>query len=421
MTSSPPKSTERAASIREAAADLDAEGAGAVTRLLRSLPARPRLLGLGEALHDERPVHELRNEIFRELVEHEGYRAFAIESDCVAGLVVDEYVRTGAGSLDDVMRTGFSHGFWDREATRELIRWMRTWNEGRPDGDRLRFFGFDAPLEMTSAASPRHTLVALHDYLTAAGVAVPCTRERLLTLLGPDVRWTNEAAALDPSQSVGSSPDVAELRLLADDLVPLLTVHAPRLIPATSREEWERAHLYARTATGLLRYHTIMADPAPERVVRMLGLRDAMMADNLEAIARHGPALVFAHNRHLQREASRWQLGDLALEWWSAGAITSARLGSGYAFLATALGTVPHQGLGLPDPGTIEGVLTTLPGERYVLDSRRLAAAVREAGLVQRTDVADNHGYFPLDPAELGKTDGIIFLKNVRGPGPQAP
>lgn len=403
-----------APAVRDAARDLDAEGVAAVTRLVRSLPARPRLLGLGEALHDERPIHELRNEIFRELVEHEGYRAFAIESDCVAGLVVDDYVRTGAGSLDDVMRTGFSHGFWDREATRDLLRWMRAYNEGRPDEDRLRFFGFDAPLEMMSAASPRHTLLALHDYLTAAAVPVPCSRDTLERLLGPDERWTDEAAAMDPSRSVGGSPDVAELRLLTDDLVPLLTVHAPHLLRASSREEWERAHLYARTATGLLRYHTIMADPSPERVARMLGLRDAMMADNLEAIAQHGPALVFAHNRHLQREKSTWQLADLALEWWSAGAITSARLGTGYAFLASALGAVRHQGLGDPDPGTVEGVLATLPGERHVVDSRLLAAAVKDLAPARRTDAAANHGYFPLDPAHLGETDGIVFVRNVR-------
>ncbi|MGW4795596.1 erythromycin esterase family protein, partial [Nonomuraea sp. NPDC004297] len=145
------------------------------------------------------------------------------------------------------------------------------------------------------------------------------TRDTLDGLLGPNERWTDEAAALDPSRSVGDHPDVAALRLLADDLVPLLAVHAPRLIPATSREEWDRARMYARTATGLLRYHAGMAEPSAARVARLLGLRDAMMADNLEAVAPHGPALVFAHNRHLQREPSTWRLAGMELEWWSAG------------------------------------------------------------------------------------------------------
>lgn len=401
--------------VLDAVLGRDAEGPAAVVRLLRSLPARPRLLGLGEAMHGERAVEDLRNEIFRELVEHAGYRAFVLESDCVAGLAVDEYVRTGAGCLDDVMRTGFSHGWGAREANRELVSWMRARNEGRPAGERLRFFGFDAPLEMMSAASPRRALLALHDYLAAGEVPLRCSRDTLDGLLGPDERWTDEAAALDPSRSVGDHPDVAALRLLADDLVPLLAVHAPRLIPATSREEWDRARMYARTATGLLRYHAGMAEPSAARVARLLGLRDAMMADNLEAVAPHGPALVFAHNRHLQREPSTWRLAGMELEWWSAGAIVDARLGAGYAFLAGALGTVRHQGLGDPGPGTLEGLLATLPGERHVLGSRALTAALDGRALIPRTDTAGNHGYFPLDPAHLAGTDGVVFVKHVPG------
>ncbi|MGP3958773.1 erythromycin esterase family protein [Nonomuraea sp. 3N208] len=62
------------------------------------------------------------------------------------------------------------------------------------------------------------------------------------------------------------------------------------------------------------------------------------------------PTLVYAHNRHLQREKSTWQLADMALEWWSAGAIVSARLGDQYAFLASALGAMPHQALRSREP-----------------------------------------------------------------------
>ena len=55
------------------------------------LPARPRLLALGEPTHGEDALLELRNEIFRQLVEQEGYRTIAIESDCLRGLIVDAY------------------------------------------------------------------------------------------------------------------------------------------------------------------------------------------------------------------------------------------------------------------------------------------------------------------------------------------
>ncbi|TMR11231.1 erythromycin esterase family protein [Nonomuraea turkmeniaca] len=403
--------------VQDAASSLDGEGVAAVARLLRTFPARPRLLGLGEATHGEEALLELRNEIFRHLVEHEGYRSFALESDCLMGLAVDDYVETGTGTLDDVMARGFSHGFGGSAANRELMRWMRAYNEDRPAGERLRFFGFDAPLEMMGAAAPRQALTTLHGYLAAWLDAdlLPCAADALDRLIGDGERWTNPAAAMDADQSVGQSTEARELRLIADDLVALLDAYTPHLIASTSRDEWWRASLHGRTATGLLRYHFWMADSSPARVWRLMALRDAMMADNLLAVAEHGPALVSAHNRHLQRDKSFWQLADMPLEWWSAGAIVSARLGDQYAFLASALGAMPHQALPAPHPGTVEGLLYTLPGNRSLIDARRLAAALAEAGRkpVPRTDISANYSYFALDPAHLGDNDGIVFVKDM--------
>ncbi|MGN9845871.1 erythromycin esterase family protein [Nonomuraea sp. H19] len=384
-----------------------------VAAVMRLLPARPRLLALGEPTHGEDILLDLRNELFRQLVEQEGYRSIAIESDCVMGLVVDDYVTAGKGTLDEVMERGFSHGFGASAANRELVRWMRDYNDGRPASERLRFAGFDGPLEMTGAASPRQALTALHGYLAAWVEAdlLPCTVETLERLLGADDRWIDPAAVMDPSRSVGRSAEARQLRLLADDLVALLDAQTPHLIAASSRDDWDRARLYGRTATGLLRYHFWMADTSPGRVTRMMGLRDSMMAANLLAVAERGPALAHAHNRHLQRDKSTMRLGNLPLEWWSAGAIVSAHLGEGYAFLATALGTIRHQGVDAPPPDTVEGLLYALPEDRYVVDARRMAAALGDTRPAPR--VSPYYGYFPLDPAHLAENDGIVFVKDV--------
>lgn len=383
------------------------------------LPARPRLLALGEPTHGEDVLLELRNDLFRQLVEREHYRIIAIESDCMMGLVVDDYVMAGAGAgtgpgaLDEVMERGFSHGFGESAANRELVRWMRAFNEGRLASDRLRFAGFDGPLEITGAASPRQALTALHAYLAAhvdAGL-LPCAAETLDRLVGADDQWTNPAAMMDPSQSVGQTPEAAELRLFADHLVALLDTHTPHLIAATSRDDWHRARLYGRTATGLLRYHFWMADTSPSRMTQLLGGRAAMMAANLLALAEQGPALVYAHNGHLQRDKSSMQMGDMALEWWSAGAIVGAHLGEGYGFIATALGTIRHRGVDAPPPDTLEGLLYAFSDDRCLLDSRRLAAALGDAVVAPR--VSPWYGYASLDPAHVASTDGIVFVKDV--------
>lgn len=386
-----------------------------LARFLDSLPTRPRLLGLGEPTHGVEEFLRVRNEVFRELVEREGYRSIAIESDCLAGLIVDDWVAGGPGTLDDVMATGFSHGFGASAANRELVGWMRSYNATAQVP--LRFDGFDGPVELGSAASPRGVLSELRRYLAAHLDPALLPRADVDHLVGSDDRWTDPAAGMDPSLSVGDSVDAAALRLLADDLAALVDAEAPGLIAGSSRAEWDRARLHARTATGLLRFHAGMADPTEARMPRLGGVRDAMMAANLAAVAgreaRRGPTLVFAHNGHLQRTptvwAGHWQGKDFRWQWWGAGAITAATAGSDYAFVATAVGSIAAHGVGAPGPDTVEGVLAGRPAGVHL--AAEVAAALADRAVAAR--VSTSPAYAPLHPVHLDGADAVLFLPEV--------
>ncbi len=404
----------------------------ALGNFLGSLDVRPQLLSLGEPMHQEEEFPRLRNKVYKQLVEHEGYRSIAIESDCLAALTVNDFVTKNEGSLDDAMERGFSHGFGGLEANRELLYWMREHNRGREAAEEVRLYGFDAPTEISGAASPRQALTALHGYLAShlEATLLPCALETVNDLIGDDERWTNPEAAMDSSQSIGASPEAKELRLVTDDLVAALTSESPGLIAATSHDEWWLACLYGRTAAGLLRYHAKMADGSSSRaaqISRLMSQRDAMMSENLRAIAaqeaRRGPTLVFAHNGHLKRDLSTFQLpaewggleGASTVSWWSAGALAAAQMGSQFAFLASSLGTAADQGLGVPSPDTLEGALYVVAEDRCIFNSRRLAEILRGMGvkLTLRTDTSTNHGYSALNPDQLDRTDGVIFIKDI--------
>ncbi|MEU3192675.1 erythromycin esterase family protein [Streptomyces sp. NPDC006992] len=391
----------------------DAARAVEAAAVMELLPNRPRLLALGEPTHGEDSLLEVRNTLFRQLVEQQGYRTIALESDCLRGQLVDDYVTAGTGTLDDVMEHGFSHDRGISAANRALVRWIRAHNDGRPASEQVRFAGIDGPLEITGPESPRQALTALHDYLAAHGDAdlLPCTAETLDTLLGTDDRWTHPDAMLDPARSFGRSTEAGELRLLADDLVALLDEQTPQLIAATSRDDWDRARRYARSATGLLRYHSSMADTSPHRMTRLVGLRDAMMAENLLALAARGPVLVHAHNSHLQRAKSTMRMWQGQVEWWSAGALAQVRLGAEYAVLATALGTIRHQGVDTPPPDTLEGLLYALPQAPCVVDPATLATALGTPHPAPRT--SPWFGYAPLAPDQLGELDGVVFVRDA--------
>jgi erythromycin esterase-like protein len=291
------------------------------------VPSSCRMLALGEPTHWEPAFQQARNELFAQLVER-GFSAIALETDRVAALVVDDFVRHGVGEFDAVMRAGFTHGFGEFEGNRQLVAWMREYNEGRPDEQRLRFYGCDTQTENTTAPSPRGYLEYARDYLKLD-----------VDLAGDDEPWIREEAILDAAQSPGNSDEARQLRTIADDLLTTLDAQTP-----VSREEWLRARTYLTAGIGLLRYHQQAAKPM-DRASRIAGLmakRDAIIARNLLDIrdieAQRGPTLVHAHNVHLQPDhPSNTPIGDCAVSWIAAGQIVAALLHEQYVFIASGL------------------------------------------------------------------------------------
>lgn len=390
----------------------------ALDDFLAARPEPPRLLGLGEPMHGVEAFPLLRNQVLRHLVSQHGYRAVAIESDCLAGLAVDDYVTGERDDLEEVLTTGFSHGFGDLPSNRELLTWLREHNADREPHDQVHFHGFDAPMEMTGAPSPRIPLAALHDHLTThlSPSRIPHDMRTIDALLGDEAVWTDPAAMTDPARCTGNSPEARELRVITDDLIGVLQSETPGLQRVASPSAHERARLFARTAQGLLRYHAVMADSAlsaTERMSRMMGMRDAMMADNLQALAtaEGGPTLVFAHNQHLRRDPSTFRLGDMDLRWWSGGAGAAARIGSGYAVIASYLGTIHESGITAPDPETVEGVLMESTPDRALFPSAPLSEALSHRST--RSGTPPETGYFPLAAADLDGVDAIAFIADA--------
>ncbi|AII06388.1 erythromycin esterase family protein [Rhodococcus opacus] len=413
------------ATVRDVGAVFSAPGDPSVTAalgaFLRRLDPVPRLLGFGEPMHGEESFLLLRNQMFRFLVEHEGYRSIAIESSCLKGLLVDSFVR-GADRrpLDDVMERGFSHGFGESWANRDLIGWMAEFNRRREPDEQLRFSGFDAPIEMTSADSPRQALTFLDTYLRTHldEQDLPCTPDRISALIGDDDRWSNPAVAMDPTQAVGTTSEAVELRLIADDLMTLLASQTPRLVADGTRDEVWEAELHGRVATCLLSYHAGMAENSPRRIARLLGIRDTLMADNLSAVvqreADRGPTFVFAHNGHLSKGETHWDLAGLHLHWWCAGAHLDVRLGDAYTVIGSAVGEAPGHGIGQPPPGTLEDRLFAV-GESCLVPAAPVARRIGD--VEKRADPSGNSTYFPLDPAGLGELDGILFVRHIDDAG----
>jgi erythromycin esterase len=379
--------------------------AAALATRIEQLPHRPRLLALGEPMHGAEEFPRIRNALF-EAVAERGYRTIALEISAWHARLVDDYVRGGDGDEDAVMADGFTHGWGAFPGNRLLVRWMREQNRHRAPDAQLRFAGFDAPVEMEGAPSPRPMLRLLHDFLGARSEVPPWGP--IDELIGPDEPWIEPAAAREPARSIGSDARVRDLRAVVDDLRRTLFVEAPRMRQGATPDEFADVLLAGRTAAGLLAYHAAMARDTEHRWQRLAALRDGMMAENLRALARRGPTLVFAQNEHLRTGAARLAFGSTTLGWLPAGALVADRMRADYHVIGCSFGVAAD----IPEPAadTVEGALYRgLPPGNHLLAAAELQPLRRRCA----TRVSPSYAYLPIDDSFLAEVDELLFLRDI--------
>lgn len=377
-----------------------------------------KLLGLGEAMHGNREILLLRNRVFFHLVKKHGFRAIAIESSFPRGRLVDEYINgRGPASYEEIQDKGFSHGFGCLDANQELVEWMKEYNSDPSHTHKLHFYGFDSPTEMMESNSPRQLLHFVFDYLNSIGIASgEAFRMRIDPFIGQDSDWNNPDALIDPEKSIGRSNAAAQLRCEVEDLMAELLVQRPELVAKSDCALYQEAVQYATLARQLLNYHAALAKRSDDRVSRLLGLRDAMMADNLAYIVSKesscGRVLAFAHNRHLQRGQAEWKCQDDLYSWWPAGSHLHQIMGPGYAVIGTAVGIFDHNGIGRPEEDTLEAKLTSAPGPlRLIPTCKGVGLPDGEiASLPIRSGSTKNPTYFPLSQESFADFDWLMIL-----------
>lgn len=391
----------------------------AVDTMINALDDSVTLLGFGEAIHGGEELLILRNQLFQRLAEAHSYSAIAIESSFPQGRVVNEYVlgRGPTVSYEEVQDTGFSHGFGKFEANRELVEWIRHYNADSAHQRKLQFYGFDSPTDIITD-SPRQTLSFALDYLNSVdSESSQEYRNRIDPLLGQDSAWENPAAALDPTQAIGLSPEVSALRIETENLIAELRVRYPELVAKSGESRYQEAVHYAVAARQLLHYHTVLAQPSEKRPEKLMSIRSAMMTENLTYIAsreqERGKILIFAHNNHLKHGKVQWQWGNETVNWWSAGTYLHAMSGHRYAVIGSAIGESPVNGINQPEAGTLEARLTTAPGPvRFIPTHQGQGLPAEEiAALPIRSGSEKNRSYMePLNAQCFTNFDWLAIL-----------
>jgi erythromycin esterase-like protein len=393
-----------------------------VDRVMASLGDSVELLALGEALHGSEEILLVRNRLFQRLVEAHGYGAVVIEASSPRARAINDYVLGLRDGDDQSVRDWFGAGFGALHANQELVEWMRRYNSDPTQPVKLHFYGFDLPLGQGGLASPSPVLDIVFDYLGKIdGASAKAHRDRAAPLIGEEADWERAAAMFDPAQSIGLTPAATELRIATQDLITELCIRRPELTARSDTLSYADALHHAELAGKLLNAHAALAKPGAYAV--MLGIRDLIMADNLEHFVAQergrGKVLAFAASGHLKRSTVQWTLppGEEVKEWWPAGSHVTQRFGSRYAVIGQALGVSEENAIGVPEEGSLEARLTREGGAMFIPTHRGEGLQAGEvAGLPIRSGSTLNPTYAMLTPVSFTDFEWLVVFDSTAYP-----
>lgn len=107
-----------------------------------TIPENAKIIALGEATHGNVEFQQLKLDVFKQMVENYGVRAFVLEGDYGGCEQVNRYIHGGEGTAQESAEAiGFTIYRTDEMA--KLISYMKQYNESAEEGEDLRFYGFD--------------------------------------------------------------------------------------------------------------------------------------------------------------------------------------------------------------------------------------------------------------------------------------
>ena len=236
------------------------------------IPANVSVLALGEAVHGSREFQALKLSVLREMVEKQGYTAFALEADYSECADINRYLQSGEGKPEELVQK-FSFPIYHTKEMAELLGWIQDWNRTAPEEKKVRFYGFDMQ-------NPETGYAFLKQYSIAHGLATEAEFDAVLkNILTPPYSLSPESAGqaivfLDGLRAKAGDADMRDAD--ARDFRMELTTVRQAMESWTSTEESNT-------------------------------LRDRDMAENVEAIRKieaeigSGKIVISAHDGHIER------------------------------------------------------------------------------------------------------------------------
>lgn len=106
-----------------------------------TISEKAKVIGLGEATHGNAEFQELKLDVLKVLVDKYDVSSFAMEMDYGEGVIINNYISGRSGMTIDEVMDHISFRIYRTEEIRDLIEWMKEYNDLHDD--KVSFYGFD--------------------------------------------------------------------------------------------------------------------------------------------------------------------------------------------------------------------------------------------------------------------------------------
>lgn len=381
-----------------------------------------RVVALGESMHRTHEFLAWRARILRFLVERAGFTAVVLESGFVEGHSVDDWVRTGEGSLRSVLTDSITYHFGKCQEAFDLVVWMR---ERAASGHPVHFYGMDIPDSAATALPAVREVIAFLDRADPPYAAhLRATLLRGFDHLPADRSGLARAAIAIQSYLALDDTRRHAMTSAINGMTERLRARATDYRTAGADPEQlafaTRASELARSTDAFL---SAMAE-GPTRTWAPANLRDSAMADTVEWILeREERVLVFAANGHVRKTpylAPPFVSEPLA----TVGTHLAARLGRALRVIGTAFGGGEawlHRPGPQDDPGHSTPFIEPLPSPRPDTLDGMLAARTSGSLFVDLAKAPDSideavgtHNGPEVELADVRAAfDGILYVERL--------
>lgn len=247
-----------------------------ISERLRTILRDKTIIGLGEATHGTHEFFKLRCQFSKFLISELNYKTIAIEAGFQECADLNNYISYGFGDPKKLIR-GLHQWFWQREEMLVFIEWLKKFNEGKDEDEKVQIYGFDMQWRSASVKS-------LISFLSQTNPRFYDTQKsKLLKIL--DI----ENEALD--DSIFQAIEKIENNLIDDKI---------KYLSKSSKEQYDMVFQNIQ----ILKQAELFLTDRNEVKLDYEKMRNKFMAGNLIWINKLKPKnkiIIWAHNGHVSK------------------------------------------------------------------------------------------------------------------------